>query len=156
MDFELSTKVIPGIEPHPLQPGNSQKYFGEQSNDIQLNSVNDFALISGIDKLRQDINKILLTELGANTNFEIYGTTLQTLIGNKVNVEEIRAHLRDQVDTALAVLKFINEENTNNDEVPEIFESLSVEQLESGKYEVRVSVISKSGKRIVTDSIVLS
>lgn len=145
-----------GTLPNPPQPGNPSEYFGEQSNDLQLDNVNDLALLSGVDKLRQDMNKILLTEVGANVFFEIYGTDLQTLIGNKVNIEEIKAHLKDQVETALAVLVLVNADNPNDDEVPNIFESLSVEQIATGKFEIRVSVITRSGKRAITDTIVLS
>ena len=156
MDFKISTKTSPNDLPRPPQPGDPQEYFGEQSNDLQLNNVNDLAMLSGVDKLRQDMNKIFLTEVGSNTNYQIYGTDLQTLIGNKVNIEEIKAHLRDQVETALAVLVLINADNPNDDEVPNIFESLSVEQIDVGKFEIRISVITRSGKRAVTDTIVLS
>ncbi len=155
-DLKISTRVIPGQEPVPPQnaPGETE-YFGEQSNDLQLNSVNDFALVSGVEKLKQDLNKIFLTETGANENFEIYGTILQSLIGQKVNFDQIRAKIRDEVSGALETLRFINEENTNDDEVPETFESLSVEEIDFGQFEVRVSVITRSGKRVSSDSIII-
>ena len=60
------------------------------------------------------------------------------------------------METALATLLLVNADNTNDDEVPDIFESLSVEQIALGKFEVRVSVITRSGKRVSTDTIVLS
>ena len=103
-DFKLTTKVAPGTEPVPPQNGNVTEFFGEQSNDIQLNTVNDIALVSGTEKLRQDLNKIFLTETGANINFEIYGTILQSLIGQKVNFDNIRAKIRDEVLLAHQIL----------------------------------------------------
>jgi hypothetical protein len=154
-DLKLSTKVPPGGEPIPQQNWPVSEYFGEQSNDLQLNAVNDLALVSGTEKLRQDLNKIFLTELGANRNFPIFGTILNGLVGEKVNFDAIRAKIRDEVQGALETMKFINEENPNDDEVPETFESLSVEQLDLGKFEARVTVITRSGKRISTDSIVI-
>lgn len=155
-DLKIITKAVAGSLPNPPQPGDPSEYFGEQSNDLELDNTNDLATLSGVDKLIQDMNKIFLTEVGANTNFQIYGTDLQTLIGNKVNIEEIKAHLKDQVETALATLVLVNADNPNDDEVPDIFESLSVTQIALGKYEVKVSVITRSGKRATTDSIVLS
>jgi hypothetical protein len=155
-DLKIITETNYIEHPRPPQPGEPSEYFGEQSNDLQLDNINDLATLSGIDKLRQDLNKIFLTEVGKNINFEIYGTDLQTLVGNKVNIEEIKAHLKDQVETALATLLLVNADNTNDDEVPNIFESLSVEQIALGKFEIRVSVISRSGKRAITDTIVLS
>lgn len=155
-DLKIITKAATGSLPNPPQPGDPSEYFGEQSNDLELDNINDLTTISGVEKLIQDMNKIFLTESGANTNFQIYGTDLQTLVGNKVNIEEIKAHLKDQVETALATLVLVNADNPNDDEVPNIFESLSVTQIDTGKYEVKVSVITRSGKRATTDAIVLS
>ena len=110
-DARLVTKTTAVLDPNPPQPGNPTEFFGEETNDLQLNSVNDLALISGIDKLKQDLNKILFTEVGANVNFEIYGTELQTMVGGKVNADNVRAKVREQVDTALSTLLFITKDN---------------------------------------------
>lgn len=155
-DIKIITPASSGDLPNPPQPGNPSEYFGEQSNDLQLNNINDLAVLSGVDKLIQDMNKILLTEVGSNIFYEIYGTDLQSLIGNKVNIEEIKAHLKDQIETALAVLILVNADNPNDDEVPNIFEALSVTQLDVSRFQVALSVITRSGKRAITDTIVLS
>lgn len=155
-DIKIITESNTANIPNPAQPGNPSEYFGEQSNDLQLNDVNDLAILSGIPKLVQDMNKILLTEVGSNIFFEIYGTDFQSLIGNKVNIEELKAHLKDQIETALAVLVLVNADNPNDDEVPNIFESLSVTQLDSSRFQIALSVITRSGKRAVTDTLVLS
>jgi len=154
-DALLVTKRTAVLNPNPPQPGNPDAFFGEETNDLQLNSVNDLALVSGLDKLKQDLNKILFTEVGANTNFEIYGTELQTMVGGKVDIDNARAKIREEVDTALSVLLFLTRENTNDDEVVDTFETLSVTEISTGRFEVTVSVISRSGKRAVSDSIVL-
>lgn len=154
-DIKISTKVTALHTPNPPQPGNPSEYFGDETNDLQLNNVNDLDLVVGLDRLKQDLNKVLMTELGANANFDSYGTTLQTLIGNKVDLDEIKGRVRDQVDTALSVLLLIHNDNENDDEVVDIFESMSVQELEPGKIEVRVSVISRSGKRAVSDAIII-
>jgi phage baseplate assembly protein W len=154
-DLKIVTKQIPGVEPRPPQPGNPTEYFGEQSNDLQLSNVNDFDTVSGIDKLKQDLNKILLTEIGANSNFDVYGTELQTLVGGKSNPDTVRARIQASVDDALSVLEYLNRENTNDDEVPAIFETLSVEELEDGKFEIQISVLARSGERISSDPVIL-
>ena len=153
-DLKIITKQIPGVEPKPEQPGNPTEYFGEQSNDLQLSSINDFDTVSGIDKLKQDLNKILLTEIGNNPTFDVYGTELQSLVGNKISLDELRARIQSNIDTALSVLEFLNRENENEDEVPETFETLSVEQLEEGKFEIQISVIARSGERISSDPVI--
>ena len=154
-DLKITTKVIPGVSPSPFQPGNPSEYFGEQTNDLQLSTVNDLDVVSGIEKLKQDLNKIMLTEIGQNKNFEVYGTELNALIGQKTNLLELRARITASVDDALSVLEFLNRDNTNDDEVPQTFESLSVEQLEDGKFEIQLSVISRSGERTSSDSFIL-
>ena len=152
-DLKIVTRQIPNVEPNPPQPSNPSEYFGEQSNDIQLSVVNDFATISGIDKLKQDLNKVLLTELGQNINFEIYGTEINGLVGTKVGFDELRARIRDQVKQALQVLELLNRENTNDDEVPDRFLSLAVEKLDNDRFEVQVGVVTRSGKSLSSDPI---
>ena len=154
-DAKLVTKTTTVLTPVPPQPGNPSEFFGEETNDLQLNSVNDLALISGIDKLKQDLNKILFTEVGANVNFEIYGTELQSMVGGKVSIDNARAKIREEVETALSVLLFVTKDNPDDDEVVDNFETLSVREISSGRFEVTVSVISRSGKRATSDSIVL-
>lgn len=154
-DVKITTKTTAVLTPVPPQPGNPEEFFGDETNDLQLNSVNDLALVSGIDKIKQDLNKILFTEVGANVNFEIYGTELQSMVGGKVDIDNARAKIREEVDTALSVLLFLTKENTNDDEVVDNFETLSVTEISSGRFEVTVSVISRSGKRVTSDSIVL-
>jgi len=153
-DLKLVTKRLLGTPEYPPQLGNPNEYFGEQSNDIQLDNVNDFALISGTVKLTQDINKILLTAAGANTNFSLYGTTLQDLIGSKNSFDFLKANIRDQVIGALQVLVFVNQNNPNGDEVPNILNTLAINQLDSNSIEIILSVTTLSGKSVSTGLIV--
>lgn len=154
-DLQLTTRRIPGIDPNPPQIGNPETYFGEQSNDLQLDAINDFQLISGLDKLKQDINKILMTEKTKNVFFAIYGTALQSEIGSKVNLNEARSRILSEIEDALEVLLYVNTDNTNDDEVPDILESLSVQEINIGQFEVRLSVIARSGKRVSSDTILI-
>ena len=149
-DLKLTTKKVPGIDPVPPQSGNPTEFFGEESNDLQLNSINDLHVVSGLEKLRQDINKILLTERGNNTLFPLYGTELQSLVGGKVNPDIIRAKIKDEVIGGLQTLQFINRDNPNLDEQPEILELLDIQQIDDTQFEVQLSVITASNKSITT------
>ena len=153
-DFKLTTKNIPGINPVPFQSGNPSEFFGEESNDLQLNKINDLDLVSGLEKLKQDINKILLTERGENTLFPLYGTELQSTVGDKVNPDIIRAKLKDEIISGLQTLQFINRENPNSDEKPETLEILDIQQIETGQFEIQVSVITASNQRVSTGTII--
>jgi len=148
-DLKLITKTQLGVNPIPPQPGNPTEFFGEMSNDIQFSTVNDLEVISGLDKLRQDIQKILLTVKGQNTFFDLYGSDLQSMIGGKVT-EYVRAKMSNETITALQVLEYINRENPNLDERPEVLESLEIQQVTIDQFEIRLSVITASQKSVST------
>jgi hypothetical protein len=149
-DLKLITARQPGIQEAPTQEGQPDEFFGEQSNDLQLDSINDFATISGIDKLKQDINKIMLTERGTNTNFPLYGTTLQSMIGTKVNFLNLKAKVKDEIISSLQILQFINKDNPDPDERLDTLEFLSIEQPSIDSLDIKINVITESGKRIAT------
>lgn len=154
MDLKLITKnTLEHEQPFP-QLGSSTEYFGEQSNDLQFNHINDLDTVEGLNKLKQDINKILMTARGSNIFFELYGSDLQTMIGNKVKFDVISAKIRDEVIGALQVLQFVNIENPNLDEQLDMLQFLEIEQIEMGKFEVKISVTTISGKSIVTKFII--
>lgn len=148
-DLRLITLRQPGVEPVPPQPGDPLRFFGEQSNDLQLNTVNDFETVSGVEKLKQEVLKILLTERGTQLNFPLYGTTIQSLVGSKVNFTTVQARIKDEVIGALQVLQFTNKNNPNLDEKPETLEFLSVELIAIDQVEIKLNVITESGKKIV-------
>lgn len=152
-DIRLTTRRELGVEPPSPIPGNPDVWFGEQTNDLQFNNLKDFETISGIEKLKQDINKILLTEQGKNTNFPLYGTNLQVLIGQKFNFEYLKAKIRDEVVGALQVLQYLNQDNPDLDEKPEILQTLQVTQQGSDGLLIQLSVITESGKSIATSVV---
>jgi phage baseplate assembly protein W len=153
-DIKLITRRQLGQPSEPSQPGNPSEFFGEQSNDIQLNKINDFDTLSGVEKLKQDINKIILTERGTHPTFELYGTILQSLIGSKNNFDFLKAKIKDEVIGALQVLQFINKENPNEDEQLETLELLRIQQLTTDQIEIQLSVITISGKRVSTGIVI--
>jgi len=153
-DLKITTKKTLGTPSSPEQRGDPNEFFGEQTNDLQIDTLSDFASIEGIEKLKQDIKKILLTERGENDLFPLYGTNLQTLIGGKINFENIRARIKTEIVEALQVLQFINRENPNEDEQPDILESIRVEQIDPTSFDIQLSVKTVSGKSVSTGLIV--
>ena len=147
-DLQLITRRAPGETANSLGLNTAPEYFGDQSNDIQFNTLNDLATVSGITKLKQDINKILLTVQGTNTNFQLYGTTLQNDIGNKTNFQVIQASVRDQVVGALQVLQYVNKENPNPDERLNLINFLQITQPSVDTVLVTLAVTTDSGKTI--------
>jgi hypothetical protein len=155
MDLWISTKVNP-LNPPPLQiTGGQQFYFGEMSNDLQVNSVGDLTTISGLTLLQQDINKILLTALGANTFISLYGTQLQSYIGNKnVTTNSTTAQIQTQIVNALNVLNFLRQGNSNLDEIPDTIQYLNVSQPEPDTVLIQLNVISAAGNSLVTNTLI--
>jgi hypothetical protein len=154
LDLVLATPYNPIDPPVPPQPGAPPFFFGEQSNDLQLNNVNDLATVSGTEKLKQDINKILLTELGTNTLSPQYGTTLQSLIGSKYDLNSAIATIRDQINGALINLQIINASNPNPDEIPQTLQELSIQQVAVGQVQATLIVITASGKSVSTGMVI--
>src|SRR5208282_5267162 len=103
---------------------NPQFYFGEQTNDLQIGTNNDFTLVMGLDETIQDVQKILLTETGANLLFPLYGTTLQSFIGGKINPNIISGDVQDQITQGLQILYILTQNRTNLAEIVQTLYSL--------------------------------
>lgn len=153
-DLFLSTTNIPGQPQSPPQVGNPPFYFGEQTNDLQIGSNNDFTLVSGLQETTQDILKILLTEQGANTLFPLYGTILQSLIGNKMNPDIISGNVQDQITTALQILYLLTQNRSNPQEVVQTLYSLNTTVQNETSISSLLTVIAASGQEITTGVLI--
>lgn len=154
-DLWLSTKNNP-LNPAPLAiTGGAQFFFGEMSNDLQVNAVGDLTTLSGLTLLQQDINKILLTVLGANTLVPLYGTQLQNFVGNKnITTNSTTAQIQTQIINAMNVLNFIRQGSANLDEIPDVLQFLSVTQPEPDTVLIELNVISAAGNSLVTNVLI--
>ncbi len=147
-DFFLSTKnQLPN---QSSQPTNSSFYFGNESNDLQVNNVGDISIVSGSTKLAQDINKILLTQQGTNSFMLIYGTNLQSYIGQKITDQSVVANIRTEVVNALNVLNFIRQ-GSDPSEIPDVLNYLEITQPIPGTFNVNLIVTSVAGAKITTN-----
>jgi amino acid permease len=149
-DLQLITIPIPGQPEYPPQqvPG---PFFGEQTNDLVIDSSNDFALVSGLQETVQDVQKILLTEQGTPiTLFPLYGTTLQSLIGNKVNPNTISGSVQQQITQALQVLYLLTQNRSNPAEIVQTLYSLNVSLQSETNIAALLTVIAMNNEEITT------
>lgn len=125
-------------------------YFGNGTNDLQVDTDGDFSLIQGAPCLDQALAKILQTELGANVFFALYGSRLEGLIGSTTDIQTLTSQVQGSVVDALRIYQFINQSNPNLDEQINTLESLTVTSVSVDFIEVDLTVITMSGKRIGT------
>jgi len=150
-DLQLTTVNVPGQPQFPPQQGNPATYFGEQTNDLQIGPNNDFTLVSGLDETTQDVQKILLTEQGDNVLFPLYGTTLQGLIGGKININVIAGDIQQQIVQALQVLFLLTQNRTNPAEIVQTLYALKTQIDTTGtNVSSLLTVIAASGQEITT------
>jgi hypothetical protein len=150
-DLFLVTKNQPGQPQYPPQQGNPEFYFGEQTNDLQIGTNNDFTLVNGLEETIQDVEKILLTEQGTPiTLFPLYGTTLQSLIGNKVNLASIQGTVQQQIVQALQVLYLLTQNRSNPAEIVQTLYSLQITLQSETNIAALLTVIAANGDEITT------
>jgi len=149
-DLQLTTLNVPGQKQFPPQQGNPVSYFGEQTNDLQIGTDNDFTLVSGLDETTQDVQKVLLTEQGSNTSFPLYGTILQSLIGTKINPNVISGDVQQQIVQALQILYLLTQNRTNPAEIVQTLYSLNTQLGSQTNVKSLLTVIAASGQEITT------
>lgn len=125
-------------------------YFGDGTNDLQVDTDGDFSLLQGPANLDQGLAKILSTEQGANQFFSLYGSLLWGLIGSTSDMQTLQAQVQGTIVDALTIYQFINQNNPNLDEQVNTLESLSVTSVSVGYIEVDLTVITMSGRRVGT------
>jgi hypothetical protein len=149
-DLQLITIPVPGQPSYPPQQVVGP-FFGEQTNDLVIGSNNDFTLVSGLEETVQDVQKILLTEQGTPiTLFPLYGTTLQSLIGNRMNPATISGTVQQQITQALQVLYLLTQNRSNPAEIVQTLYSLNTTVQSETNIAALLTVIAASGQEITT------
>jgi hypothetical protein len=149
-DLQLITIPVPGQPEYPPQQV-AGPFFGEQTNDLVIDSAHDFALVSGLQETVQDVQKILLTEQGTPiTLFPLYGTTLQSLIGNKINPNTISGTVQQQITQALQVLYLLTQNRSNPAEIVQTLYSLNVSLQSETNMAALLTVIAMNNEEITT------
>lgn len=149
-DLQLATFINPVGPNFPQPQPGVTLFFGEETNDLIIGSNNDFSLVMNLQETTQDVQKILLTEQGANPSFPLYGTTLQSLIGNKLNPNTISATVQDQITTALQILFLLTQNRRNPAEIVQTLHSLSTQISGLTNISSLLTVIAANGEEITT------
>jgi phage baseplate assembly protein W len=118
-----------------------------RENDIQYDALRKPFLLQSVIKLKQEIMKILLTRLGADSTNSQYGSELTSLIGKKA-VGQIKTMIKTDVLNALAYYNVLNENNTNPAEMIETVDSITITNTDPRKYLVAITLITQSGETV--------
>jgi phage baseplate assembly protein W len=144
MDFFLRTKKDPNNSFH--DDITTTYFFGQGTNDLQVDTNGDFALTQGTANLSQSMAKIAVTGRGSNALFTLYGTLLQNLVGQRLDLEFLRAKIKSELIDGLRIYQFINKDNPNLDEQIDTLNVVKISQLTDSAVNVEFNVTTKSGK----------
>jgi phage baseplate assembly protein W len=98
------------------------------NNDISFDtSLKDINTHSGVDRKRQDISKILLTEANGNLLYPDYGAGLNDYIFSNSFDSNMRKQLGDSVIEAMSYLNKIEESTEDNERIASV-DSLKLSQ----------------------------
>src|ERR1035437_9422002 len=131
-------------------------YFGDGTNDLQVDTDGDFSLIQGPANLDQGLAKILSTEQGANQFFSLYGSVLWGLIGSTSDMQTLQAQVQGTIVDALRIYQFINQSNPNLDEQIDILESLSVTSVAVAFIQLQIPALSLLTGTVARDVVIES
>jgi len=145
MDFYLRTQKDPN---NSLHEGKNPEFWGQGENDLKVDVNGDFALTEKVDLLRQAMAKILVTDQGANTLFPAYGSGLQDLVGQHLDMEYLRGKIKSEIIDALRIYQYINNGNPELDEQIFSLDKFRLQQVLTDGVQVSFDVITKSGKRV--------
>ena len=121
--------------------------------DYTLNPLGKYNTVRGIDKLLQDLKKMIKTVLGSDTIASWYGTNLETMIGTKQIAEFVETKITGEIVNTLETFKTVQIKQAEYQEVTdqeflEYIESVIVTQNETEPllYNIQVNVVNKAGQ----------
>ena len=98
-----------------LPHAKKSEFFSRGYNDLKINiSKGDLEIVSGKDKLKQDILKFLVTRRGENPGFLEYGTDFSEYVGQSVRegtLGYLQTKIKDDLTTGLQELQNTLEEH---------------------------------------------
>ncbi len=122
-----------------------------KSGDISIESDGSLSVVSGNEKIRQDIVKIILTKFGENRFHPNYGSDAGNLqIGSAADKKIVELDLVQSVESSLRYLIFLQKEQSkrqllSSSEVILEINNVSVErnQTDPRLYNIFISVITQ-------------
>jgi len=98
-----------------IRIANPNGNFDLGSHDIVFNTIGRFIMLTGNDKLIQDVQKILFTNV--NNFYNQYGTKLAVLIGTNLGIDQTINILAQRITDSLVYLQFLQEQQAQAQQV---------------------------------------
>lgn len=118
----------------------------EQDKFVKVRDVS-LSLVSGAEKLKQEIIKYLLTP--RNEHFFGFGSNLHELIGKKRRLLDVYEVVKREVIECLGIIKDLKiREGRPDNEIPEELLGLQVHRLEEGGIVVELSLKTREGSSL--------
>lgn len=129
--------------------------FAEEANDLQIDASNDLYTIDGTDRLSQDIVKILITERGTNPELPLYGSNLQSLIGQKMDPSFLQGQIVNEITDCLLILQALNQLNPDLDQQIKLLQTVQVDLTSPNQLSITLTVVTVSGKVVGTSALIV-
>jgi hypothetical protein len=115
-----------------IQINNQTGVFDQLDHDIMLDGVGSPIILTGQNKLIQDIQKILFTT--KNYFYTTYGTNIESLVGTNIGVDKTKSQLAEQVTNSLVYLQYLQNQQSqyqkvNANEIIGTIDSITVNYL---------------------------
>ena len=124
---------------------NTKEYYGD-CNDIDYDAKGNILVVTGENRTRQDVTKILLTEKG-HPIWANYGSVLNTYIKTRNRGLTTREDVMNTVVEALSYLKHIQTSTILAENIDTI-ESLTVETVADTGYEITIVLLLENGDKL--------
>jgi len=130
-----------------------------ESGDIKFSPEGELYTITGLEKLKQDLIKVLLTEIGENDYHPWYGSMLgQAVVGQATTFNTTLRNVELAVTNSLENLAFLQKEQLQYQTVTPAesigainFVNVEREPLDPRQWNIRVSVLTKALTEISED-----
>jgi phage baseplate assembly protein W len=124
--------------------------------DVFFDKKNEYtvSLASGVDKLKQEILKIMLEEKGSNVFHPNWGNEIRERVVGKKNISSSAIRLEVLVRDAIQYLQSVKDlnnvryQNALPDEMIDYVDSVKVVQTSQNGYDIYIVVVNKDGKFI--------
>lgn len=116
--------------------------------DIHFDANGELVLVSDVDKLTQNIGKILLTDQGANLIDSTYGSVLQSFVGQNYSSGITYSLIRQTILDAMGYIVNQYSDSTNFNEQIGTVETLAVkvDAIVTSTIILEITLTNQSGK----------
>lgn len=119
---------------------NEDFAFVSPENDLQFDNRGRLITLQGVDKLKQEVIKLLLTSIGTSLSNLDYGSNLAELtVGKKIDANII-AGIGQEVINAMNLYNSFQTDNDNADEIIDTLDDVLLTQNEFDPRQIKVTV----------------